>query len=647
MKADLTRIPFDVRNSVVSGADSIQHQLVDFAHRIYDKFTYGLGDRVYTIQPKVPALSPWQTSSPRPSLQGFSYVAVGLLLNPGNSRRTVDRGPPIEDKKASALFRNFWGDKAELRRFKDGTILESVIWNQPNSKGTVVDRIVTYILQHHFGINEPSGIESAGEAFDNLLPQHRRVEQDILGPFSTVRGAFESLCKSIRALDGLPLQIRQIAAASPELRFSSLYAPDADRPESLRGPVEFQVQFEGSARWPPDLVAVQRTKIAFLLKISEGLSQDELVSITSLGLDSGKYELPEEPFLDIGTVDGITFRIRIYHEQSLSLLEQALHGQTRFAASREGIALAISDWKRRFVQAPAHTQAVYSLSTRFPLLSLTIRLFKKWRDAHLLSSHIRDELIELLVIRTFVHPYPWQPPGSLTSAFVRTLAFVASWSWQSDPLIIDFSSELIKQDIEAINVRFEAWRKLDPSMNRIAMFAASNLDREGITWTDRRPTKLIAARFTNLAKAASKLAAEKGPDLEPEVLFVPSLAEYDFIIHLKPEYGIGNKKKSTYKNLQVDPRTDPLNAIFNPSQQFFDELEDLYSDSIIFFYNSSSTTVIAGLWNPQTGPRDWKINLDYSTVPLADSQGAINKASTLHDIARLGGDMVARIDQKS
>lgn len=32
---------------------------------------------------------------------------------------------------AAAAFRAFWGDKAELRRFKDGSILEAVVWDQP------------------------------------------------------------------------------------------------------------------------------------------------------------------------------------------------------------------------------------------------------------------------------------------------------------------------------------------------------------------------------------------------------------------------------------------------------------------------------------------------------------------------------------
>lgn len=608
---------------------------------------YGLGDRASLIFAQLPSGASWQLSS-RPSPLGtLPYMTVGLFLNPDTSQRTVDRGPPMEDREACALFRNFWGDKAELRHFKDGTILESVVWNELEPGHGLLDSIIRYTLNRHLDLRKPCSIEFPGKGFSHLLPQQGVAQTDMVQSFSSVTKAFESLCKSIRGLNSLPLQVRQFSAASPALRFSSLYAPEAGKPVSLRWPVEFYVQFEGSTRWPKDLVAIQRTKIAFLAKVAEGLDRDESVLATSVGMGIVKHKLPGEPFLDIGTLDRVIFRLRIYHEDELCLLEQILNDHVPFASSKEEIATAISDWKRSFFQVPANTQAVYNLSMKFPLLSMTIRLFKKWRDTHLLSSHIRDELIELLAIRTFVLPYPWQTPGSLNSAFIRTLAFVAAWDWQLDPLIVDFNSEMTKQDIEAVNVRFEAWRKLDPGMNRVAMFVASNLDRDGIIWTDRRPAKIIASRFTRLAKAASDLVREQGPNFKPEALFAPSTAEYDFVIHLRPGYDRGNQTRPSYKNLRAESGKHTLDAIVNPLQQFVDELEELYDDSIIIFYNGSSTTMIAGLWNPQTGPREWKVSLNYSTAPLSESVVTINKVSILHEIARLGGDMVSKIEEKA
>lgn len=38
-------------------------------------------------------------------------------LDTGEALRAVDMGPPAESPKAAA-FRQFWGDRAELRRYK-------------------------------------------------------------------------------------------------------------------------------------------------------------------------------------------------------------------------------------------------------------------------------------------------------------------------------------------------------------------------------------------------------------------------------------------------------------------------------------------------------------------------------------------------
>ena len=46
-------------------------------------------------------------------------------------------------------FRSFWGEKSELRRFKDGSILEVVLWpcNGIAEKRTICERIIKHLLQ--------------------------------------------------------------------------------------------------------------------------------------------------------------------------------------------------------------------------------------------------------------------------------------------------------------------------------------------------------------------------------------------------------------------------------------------------------------------------------------------------------------------
>ncbi|KAL8780258.1 MAG: hypothetical protein Q9194_001021 [Teloschistes cf. exilis] len=623
-------------NIITTAAPSIENDigpLSTLADDLHEKLRYGLGNRAVLIHPMVP------------------NVLVGLLLDPDHCRRIVDRGPPIDDKTASAHFRQFWGDKAELRRFKDGTIVESLIWDDSDPERSIIGQITKHIVHRQYGQQAQADHLDSDKALETLLPWQSATRQDVLRQFSSVTSAFQSLSQTLRAMDSLPLQIRTLSPASPELRFSSLVAPVAGNPNGLGQPIEFYVQFEHSTRWPDDLAAIQRTKIAFLLKIASGLEKDTSISAVRLGLDNSKSKLLEHSFLDIVTTHNIVFRLRIHHEHELGILGQLLDGQRRFSGSREEVALAVTEFRRRYTQGPAHTQAVATLVTRYPILSLTIRLLKRWRDCHLLSSHIRDELIELLAVRSFVCPCPWATPGSLRSAFLRTLAFVASWDWQSEPLIVDFKSDLTKQEIDEIHLRFEAWRRLDPGMNRVAMFAASSIDREGITWTENRLARIMATRFTNLAKASINLANVQDLEYNPEALFTPSLAGYDFVIHLKHKTSAADRSRLPFKNLQLSRDSNAIDGMLNPTQHFFNELQWLYGENVIFFQNESAPTVIAGLWNPQTGPRNWKINLGYSTVPMrkredAEPQITINRTSVLNDIARIGVNVITHIDEE-
>jgi len=650
-------LPISTHHSQISQKTDAVSDSIVYCQKLYQTLEAGLGDRAVLIHleaPQSPTLWPEiQTQSQKT----HNVVQVGLLLDPEHVNRTVDRGPSAEDKESAVAFRRFWGEKAELRRFKDGSIQESLIWPTSDLQGSILRQIVIHIVWRHIGEEAALGLKIVGEFFDRLLSK-QRVEPVTL--YQPVMSAFETLEKEIRSLDGLPLQIRQISAADPQLRYASVRPSDLGSVQCRMDPANVCVQFEGSSRWPDDLSAVQRTKIAFLLKIGEVLEEKIAGLTTRLGLENVDRKLVNIAFLDILYPSGAFFRIRIHHEREINLLERTLKGDTSSAASREEIASALSNYKRDFIQAPFHTQAVRTLSTRFPLLSPSMRLMKKWRDSHLLSGHFSDEFIEILTIRTFVHPYPWSVPGSLMTGFLRTLAFISRWDWWSDPLIVDFNGEMSSQDVDAIRLRFEAWRKIDPAMNRVAMFAASNVDRDGITWTEPSPSKVVAARFTSLAKAACRLVQEQAMSLEPEALFAASMGDYDFVIHLSVKFVKDRQpddkgRLPVFKNRQVQAPEDKGLAGFKPVQSFVEELKTLYGNSILFFHNEQQSSVIAGLWNPQTAPRPWKVNLQYSTMPTppskeehgdTEAQVSINEAATLHDIAKLGGDIVSRIDVK-
>lgn len=54
-------------------------------------------------------------------------------------------------------FRKFWGEKSELRRFRDGNVCETVCWASSNDtlkrKRSIIKNIVDYVLEKKFKIN--------------------------------------------------------------------------------------------------------------------------------------------------------------------------------------------------------------------------------------------------------------------------------------------------------------------------------------------------------------------------------------------------------------------------------------------------------------------------------------------------------------
>lgn len=62
--------------------------------------------------------------------------------------------------------------------------------------------------------------------------------------------------------------------------------------------------------------------------------------------------------------------------------------------------------------------------------------------AQLLSNHISDEAVELMVAYLFVSPAPFTPPGSPLTTFLRFLSLLANFDWLADPLIVNFNNEL-------------------------------------------------------------------------------------------------------------------------------------------------------------------------------------------------------------
>jgi U3 small nucleolar RNA-associated protein 22 len=637
-------------STVRKASTTDDHLALSNYKKLYKTLQRGLGDRLNHLNIVSRPFEAWTLGSPRPEAGSNQQLLVELNVNSETVGRSVDHGPSAEQKDRAAAFRHFWGDKAELRRFKDGSILEALVWDGKEAGMPVFEQIIRYLLTRHFGQRAEQSARIYGHSFNKRLS-----ESSGRAAFSIMMDGFQQLEADVRSLDGLPLSMRQLSPADPQLRYASTDLPTRAR---RRMPADVVLQFEGSTRWPDDLVAIQRTKIAFLLKLSEQVHEFNNSITARLGLENEDQEVLNQAFLDVAYDSGAAFRIRIHHDREQTLLERRLKDKTIAPSTRDTAILGLATYKRVYLKAPAHTQALAGLCSRHPALSGTVRLLKQWCAAHLISNQIEDEVIELIAARTFVHPWPWQVPSSVATGFYRTLNWLSRWDWRNEPLIVDLSggNDLKDDQYQSIVMKFEAWRKVDPAMNRVVLFAASNVDYEGTTWTDGQPAKVVAGRISALAKAARAEIEEKQLELDPTSLFSSPLSDFDFVLHLNSELVCGrSKRKRTakgdagFKNLEVDFMDNPGTVGFDPLHDLLTDLQRLYGSAMLLFSGGNERPVIAGLWNPQTAPRAWTLNLSYSTVPVIvpdkeKSQAQVNKEAVLAEIANLAGEMITRVE---
>lgn len=651
-----------VRVDMGEGANGVHYDYRGDSWARCDKITRilkrALGDRAEAIQPQAVDDVENVIWDVKPSsASDSSAILVGVVFNAANVTRQVDHGPTVEEKEAAKKFRQFWGEKAELRRFKDGSILESLIWSQSSPTG-LLEEITRYVLKLHLRL-EDEQLHFYGKDFPAIVP----VKSSDMPSFQAARQAFNVLERDLRDLVGLPLQIRQVAATAPELRFASTRPPSPNTAKGAFQPMSATIYFEASGKWPESLAAIQRTKVAFLLKIGELLAESKSGITCQAGLEETQAEIENLAFLDVSYEDGVTFRLRIHSDLEESLLERRTKDKTLDQRVRTQSAQILASFKRLYSTLPLHTQTMSTFCSRFPALSPTIRLVKHWFDSHKLSCHFLEEMIELLALRVFLEPYPWQAPSSAMTGFLRTLQFLSRWDWRMEPLILDSSGELSGLERSAIETKLEAWRKIDPGMSHTTLFIATSHDASGTAYTIHEgrpcPSKVVATRMTILARSACNLVKVKGVGLEPKTLFQPSLKDYNVVIYLNDKVlkdisrGGDGAKQSYFKNLDGRTGKLPQPVIQQPARALLMQLESLFSEPLMLFHGAPEDAVIAGIWNPQLQRRTFRVNLPCSFRPVGlDSVGAgdsdelveVNRRGIIAEIARIGGDSIDRID---
>jgi U3 small nucleolar RNA-associated protein 22 len=79
------------------------------------------------------------------------------LLNPENAYNSIEKGS-LADSSEAQDFRDFWGNKSEMRRFKDGSICETVFWevktfaDKPKIITQSLQRVTNEKVGHFWGL---------------------------------------------------------------------------------------------------------------------------------------------------------------------------------------------------------------------------------------------------------------------------------------------------------------------------------------------------------------------------------------------------------------------------------------------------------------------------------------------------------------
>ncbi|KAJ2742047.1 U3 snoRNP protein [Coemansia sp. BCRC 34301] len=299
---------------------------------------------------------------------------VGVVADAAEARRLVDLGPnPDAQPQEASRFRAYWGERAELRRFRDGAIRLAAVWGPADmsmeSRVGILPRMVAYLLRRHFSVRSVPEVLLASDLLvvDNARPKSAKafgLASDPLAAslfcmstritsfaqtvdidegdasFEAAVSAFDELQREIKQIeDQLPLRVLSLHPVSPGLRYTSLVPPkplaldkSGGGGDSFIEPLHVIVEFASSNKWPDDITALHKIKAAFLLRLSEAytaLHPDSRVEIVNrfhgrgaadglltggssltLGTAQDNMDYEGDNCIDLGHVaSGLTFRL--------------------------------------------------------------------------------------------------------------------------------------------------------------------------------------------------------------------------------------------------------------------------------------------------------------------------------------------------
>ncbi|KAG7388325.1 Nucleolar protein 6 [Phytophthora pseudosyringae] len=612
-----------------------------------------LTDRVNLVRPITEDGVGWNMQDN--SLPMQRKVAIGLRINPDNALRIVDKGPSAEDKVASAQFRRFWRGRSELRRFKDGAIIEAMVWEGigTENRHRVLDAIVNFIIPAHCPQLTSSQIKTSNAALYSALdveePARLKKANASNASFESTMNSvaklwviFNGFAKTLRGLDSLPLKVSDVLPVHPAFRYTSLFpvqphplayskgekmdaAPMA-HVNTVLEPLVLHLKFERSSAWPNEKMALMHAKTGFYVHIGH-----ELQSRLNLRCEVAK------DCVDV-FMSGYVFRLIIRSEKELSVVTGAA-GAKKLAIVHSPEYVGV---KREADYLSKHASTVHALHTKNTSYGPTVRLVQRWLADKALSNVLRVEAVELLVADGFLTTAPTSIPHSVLSSFLRFLKRVGSFDWQNVPFIVDLNSSLDDDKRREIQKRFEA-SCTSPATHPAIFIAADYEDMDCLSsWTRFTPDKVVVQRLISLAKASYSVLvswlASGASSSGWKTAFASSRTEFDAVLELATENlptkrirVDGDKKHPfvapVYKNM--DMTAVPVMVGFDPVHELLQDLQRSFGHLAFFFVSGVDTTEILVTWKPQAFlPAKFRAITANYQIPLPNVDAAEDDDST-------------------
>jgi hypothetical protein len=395
----------------------------------------------------------------RVASNGLSLV-LGLTVRFDHVNRPLDTGPAADDKVAAAAFRAFWGTKSELRRFKDGTILEAVIWpTEAETSDTVgsgkeeavppppvLVQIARHIVTRHqlggqgtvehvqtvlsaiqwLGADAVASTLTPKPTPSTLPPSARRATPapvarniDTFRVSEALRAAFDTLNTRLKSTAGLPLTVVSLTPLHPAFRSCSVWIP---APVSLSDPawapldaltplgVGVSELDESSDVTEPLRIAQQRLRygldvIEVVLQFeSSARWPDEVPAIA---------RLKTAFYLRIATVMRTAHGMAsVVSEEHLDVFVEGFVFRVRIGYEKELHYLKLDGSPSAHAQEmllshkPTHAVAMKGFQFKHPMFGPTVRLAQRWVSSHMFSAHVNEEAVELLVAAIFTSACP-------------------------------------------------------------------------------------------------------------------------------------------------------------------------------------------------------------------------------------------------